>query len=96
MRDHSFRDVAKTPVENFEFATTSYVKPSWIGKSTHLWMCGTSKNGDQKEREGKERGRRGGAFNTYLFGYQLLVKYLKKNNKNIYVKNKRIKAIFIY
>ena len=54
MRDHSFKDVARTPVEDFEFATTSYAKSSWIGKSTHLWMCGTSQNGDQKEREGKE------------------------------------------
>ena len=54
MRDHSFRDVVKTPVEDFEFATISYSKPSWIGKPTHLWMCGTSKNRDQKERERKE------------------------------------------
>ena len=51
MRDHSFKDVAKTLVEDFESATISYSKPSWIGKSTHLWMCGTSKNGDQKEKE---------------------------------------------
>ena len=28
MRDHSFRDVAKTPIEDFEFATISYSKPS--------------------------------------------------------------------
>ena len=28
MRDHSFRDVAKTPVEDFESASTYYVKPS--------------------------------------------------------------------
>ena len=54
MRDHSFRDVAKTPVEDFESATISYSKPSLIGQPTHLWMCGTSKNGDQKEKE-KER-----------------------------------------
>ena len=30
---------AKILVEDFESATTSYAKPSWIGKSTHLWMC---------------------------------------------------------
>ena len=55
MRDHSFRDVAKTPVEDFESTTISYSKPSWIGQPTHLWMCGTSENGDQKDRERKER-----------------------------------------
>ena len=54
MRVHFFRDMAKTRVEDFEFATTSYMKSSWIGKPTHLWMCETSKNGDHKEREGKE------------------------------------------
>ena len=54
MRDHSFGDVARTPMEDFELATTSYVKPSWIGKSTHLWMCGASKNGNKKEWEVKE------------------------------------------
>ena len=54
MKDHFFRDVAKTPMEDFESTTTSYVKPSWIQKSTHLWMCGTFENGDQKEKEGRE------------------------------------------
>ena len=54
MRNHSFKDVAKTPIEDFESATTSYVKPSWIGKPNYLWMCGTLESGDQKEREGKE------------------------------------------
>ena len=54
MRYHSFKDIARTRVEDFESATTSYAKSSWIGKSAHLWICGTSKNGDTKEREGKE------------------------------------------
>ena len=54
MRDYSFKDVATTPIEYFESSTPSYAKPSWMGKSTHLWMCGASKNGDTKEPEGKE------------------------------------------
>ena len=54
MRDHSFRDVAKTPMEDFESATIFYSKPSWIGKPTHLWMCGTLENGDLKEKEKNE------------------------------------------
>ena len=54
MRDHCFTDVARTPVGDFESATTSYVKPSWIWRSTHLWMCVASENGNQKEQERKE------------------------------------------
>ena len=50
MRDYSFRDVTKTPMEDFESATTSYVKPWWIEKSTHIGMCGESKNGEKKEK----------------------------------------------
>ena len=40
--DHSFRDVARTPVEDFESATitTRSSKPSWMNSTSHLWMCG--------------------------------------------------------
>ena len=54
MRNHSFKNMARTPVEDLDSATTSYIKPSWIGKSTSIWMCGASKNGDTKEHEGHE------------------------------------------
>ena len=50
--DHSFRDVARTPVEDFESATitTRSSKPSWMNSTSHLWMCGAS---DQEEEEEK-------------------------------------------
>ena len=41
-------------MENFDLATTSNAKPSWIGKSTHLWMCGALDNGEETKGEAKE------------------------------------------
>ena len=32
MKDHSFKDVVKIPIENFESTTTFYAKPSLSGK----------------------------------------------------------------
>ena len=44
LKDHSYRDVAWTPVEDFESATTDIKStiPSWANAQTHLWMCGAS------------------------------------------------------
>ena len=52
--DHSYRDVARTPVEDFESATltTKSSKPSWMNSKSHLWMCGAS---DQDEKEEKDK-----------------------------------------
>ena len=44
LKDHSYRDVARTRVEDFESATTDIKStvPSWANAQTHLWMCGAS------------------------------------------------------
>ena len=44
LKDHSYRDVARMPVEDFESATTDIKStvPSWANAQTHLWMCGVS------------------------------------------------------
>lgn len=52
LKDHSYRDVAKTPIEDFESATTT---PSWLGRPNQIWMCGASDNGE--ENPDSESGR---------------------------------------
>ena len=44
LKNHSYKDVAQTPVEDFESATTDNKStiPSWANAQTHLWMCGAS------------------------------------------------------
>ena len=56
LQDHSYRDVARTPVEDFEFATrtTKSSIPSWVNSTSHLWMCGASDNGKEPEKEKEE------------------------------------------
>ena len=54
LKDHSYRDVAKTPIEDFESATTT--QPSWLGRPNQLWMWGASDNEDnhlEREEKGK-------------------------------------------
>ena len=36
--DHSYRDVTKTPVQEFDSATVN-TSTSWSRGKTHLWMC---------------------------------------------------------
>ena len=45
--NHTYRDVAKTPVEDFERATAieKSSRPSWVQSDSHLWMCGASEEG---------------------------------------------------
>ena len=46
LSNHSYRDVARTLVEDFESATTATTKsskPSWEHSGSHLWMCEASK-----------------------------------------------------
>ena len=43
MKTHKYRDVTRTPVEEFDSATViESTVPSWIGKPRELWMCGAS------------------------------------------------------
>ena len=54
LKDHYYRDVAKTPFKDFESATT--LQLSWIVSPNQLWMCGASDNVDnhpESEEEGK-------------------------------------------
>ena len=57
MLDHSYRDVARTPIEDYESATLRTIssKQSWGNSTSHLWMHGASygKKEEQKE-ENKE------------------------------------------
>ena len=52
LKDHSYRDVTKTPVEEFDSTTTRGTDlPSWSNGNTHLWMCGASENGSLKRED---------------------------------------------
>ena len=44
LKDHSYRDVARTQIEDFESATTNTKSaiPSWANALTYLWMCRAS------------------------------------------------------
>ena len=59
LKDHSYRDVAKTPIEDFESETTT--PPSWLGRSNQLWMCGASDNEEEHPESGDE-----GRSETYV------------------------------
>ena len=56
--DHSYWDVARTPVEDFESATltSKSSKPSWMNQTSHIWMCGASDHDDQEERKSENDG----------------------------------------
>ena len=52
MKNHSYRDVKQTPVEDFDSATmTGSEIPAWLGQSKELWMCGASQCGSLKREE---------------------------------------------
>ena len=44
--DHSYRDVARTPVDDFEStsAEDDSSVPSWVNSRIHTWLCGASNN----------------------------------------------------
>ena len=50
LADHSYRDVARTPIEYFESATLS--EKSWVHSNSQLWMCGALN--DKNEQKHKE------------------------------------------
>src|SRR5271167_3724194 len=51
LTNHSHRDVARTPVEDFESATTRDKSsvPSWMSsRKKEIWMCGASEGSEQE------------------------------------------------
>ena len=44
--DHSYRDVARTPVDDFESTSAEDDSsiPSWVNSRIHTWLCGASDN----------------------------------------------------
>ena len=52
MLDHSYRDVARTPIEDYESSTLKTIssKHSWGNSTSHLWICGAS-NGEKEEQK---------------------------------------------
>ena len=54
MKDHSYRDVNRTPVEDFNSATARETEiPAWLNSKGHIWMCGASDCGSLTRKEGK-------------------------------------------
>ncbi|MCO5577929.1 hypothetical protein L7F22_031764 [Adiantum nelumboides] len=52
MKDHSYRDVARTPVQEFDSTTINGKEvPTWMQTKAHVWMCGASDNGDLTKEE---------------------------------------------
>ena len=56
LSNHSYRDVARTPVEDFESATATTKSSglSWEQSGSHLWMCGAS---NEEKEENKEENK---------------------------------------
>ena len=53
MLDHSYKDVARTPIEDYESATLRTIssKHSWGNSTSHLWMCGASDGEKEEQKE---------------------------------------------
>ncbi|MCO5571753.1 hypothetical protein L7F22_025501 [Adiantum nelumboides] len=52
MKNHSYRDVAKTPVQEFDSTTVNGKEvPAWMQTKAHVWMCGASDSGDLTKEE---------------------------------------------
>lgn len=56
LQDHSYRDVNRTPVEDFDsaMATESQI-PAWLNSKAHLWIYGASECGSQVEEGERDR-----------------------------------------
>ena len=54
--DHSYRDVARTPIEDYESTTliTISSQQSWNNSTSQLWMCGASE-GEKEESSQKTK-----------------------------------------
>ncbi|MCO5577550.1 hypothetical protein L7F22_031381 [Adiantum nelumboides] len=51
MKDHSYRDVAKTPVQDYDSIVINGNGVPWMQTKAHVWMCGASDNGDLTREE---------------------------------------------
>ncbi|MCO5570330.1 hypothetical protein L7F22_024049 [Adiantum nelumboides] len=51
MKDHSYRDVAKTPMQDYDSTIINGNGVSWMQTKAHVWMCGASDNGDLTREE---------------------------------------------
>ncbi|MGJ2631377.1 retropepsin-like aspartic protease, partial [Salmonella enterica subsp. enterica serovar Paratyphi A] len=52
LKNHDYRDVIRTPVEDFDSATTIGSEfPTGFGKPKELWMCGASQCGSLQREE---------------------------------------------
>ncbi|MCO5599137.1 hypothetical protein L7F22_053237 [Adiantum nelumboides] len=51
MKDHSYRDVAKTPVQEYDSIIINENGVLWMQTKAHVWMCGASDNGDLTKEE---------------------------------------------
>ncbi|MCO5609839.1 hypothetical protein L7F22_064071 [Adiantum nelumboides] len=51
MKDHSYRDVSKTPVHEFDSTIVNDKVPAWMQTKAHIWMCGVSKCRDLIKEE---------------------------------------------
>ncbi|RYA40215.1 hypothetical protein DD606_25715 [Enterobacter cloacae complex sp. GF14B] len=52
LKDHSYKDVNQTPVEEFDSATVAGSElPAWLGQPKELWMCGASHCGSLRREE---------------------------------------------
>ena len=52
LKDHSYRDVMKTPVEEFDSTTTRGSDLHlWSSGDTHLWICGASECGSLRRED---------------------------------------------
>ncbi|MCO5593602.1 hypothetical protein L7F22_047617 [Adiantum nelumboides] len=52
MKDHSYRDVAKIPMQEFNTTTINGKEvPAWMQTKAHVWMCGASDCGDLTKEE---------------------------------------------
>ncbi|MCO5581536.1 hypothetical protein L7F22_035422 [Adiantum nelumboides] len=55
LEDHNYRDVNKTPVEDFDSATAMEDSvPSWLKSKAPLWVCGASECGSHENDESME------------------------------------------
>ncbi|MCO5577795.1 hypothetical protein L7F22_031628 [Adiantum nelumboides] len=51
MKDHSYRDVAKTLVQDYDSTIINGNGVPWMQTKAHIWMCGASDNGDLTKEE---------------------------------------------
>ncbi|MCO5583996.1 hypothetical protein L7F22_037914 [Adiantum nelumboides] len=51
MKNHSYKDVARTRVQEFDSTIINEKRVPWMQTKAHVWMCGASDNGDLTKEE---------------------------------------------